>query len=262
MSEEKTIVYTLRNILLQESDTGFADTTVIGGLDKFISANSRQLAGYIRKMEIPYSSLAIENRKTWVSKVLSILPIEADSKSVRGEMPSEKYRKRRTYRKQGLQGIRLSNRVRSLKSFGSKSFKDLMAGKFSVTTVGDLVMHFPSHHEDFTDLRKISDLTAGQSQSSVLKVRNMNQLSSRQGRSRSEVILYDETGMMTVTFFNQPWVNRVFKKGVQVLVSGQVEAYRGKITFKNPSYELLTDSSVNIHTGRFVPVYPLTQGIR
>mgnify|MGYP001239568331 CR=1 FL=1 len=251
----------MKAILHQESRSGFANATVIGGLDKFLDTNWNQLSKYIKKIETPYSDRSLEDRKIWISTILGILSTEIGELNVSDRVNTSLYQKKDVFNDSSYQGIKLSDPIEKLRNFGGSKFKKLMSEKFAVTTVGDLVMHLPDHHDDFTDLRKLSDLTVGETQTSVLSVRDVKQFSMGYRRTRNQVTLFDETGVITVTFFNQPWINKNLKKGSRVLISGRVGVHRGKITFQNASYESITDNSINIHTGRFVPVYPLTDGI-
>ena len=61
MPTGKNIVHTMKAILQQESRSGFADATVIGGLDKFLDANWNQLSHYLKKIETPYSDRSLED---------------------------------------------------------------------------------------------------------------------------------------------------------------------------------------------------------
>ena len=64
-----------------------------------------------------------------------------------------------------------------------------------------------------------------------------------------------------MTLFNQPWAAEQLKPGTQVMVSGKPTISRGKISFNNSDYEIINSGTENIHTGRLVPVHPLTEGI-
>ena len=54
----------MKAILHQESRSGFANATVIGGLDKFLDTNWNQLSKYIKKIETPYSDRSLEDENS------------------------------------------------------------------------------------------------------------------------------------------------------------------------------------------------------
>src|SRR5262249_11133479 len=73
------------------------------------------------------------------------------------------------------------------------------------------------------------------------------------------VIIDDGTGIMTVSFFNQPYLRSRFERGTQVVFSGKTVLFVGKLTMSNPDWELLERDA--LHTRSIVPVYPLTKGV-
>jgi ATP-dependent DNA helicase RecG len=63
-----------------------------------------------------------------------------------------------------------------------------------------------------------------------------------------------------VVWFNQPYLAKSFRTNARVVISGTVSEFKGRKVFVSPAWELLKDREL-IHTGRLVPVYPLTQGL-
>ncbi len=97
----------LRKILQLESEKGYLDSAVIGGLDRFLhrwtaqatqSLTSPQLLRQFQRLGLTssnYASLTREQRKEWVSKVFAFLP-ELERVEVRGEAkPARKRQLRR-----------------------------------------------------------------------------------------------------------------------------------------------------------------------
>jgi ATP-dependent DNA helicase RecG len=62
-----------------------------------------------------------------------------------------------------------------------------------------------------------------------------------------------------VTWFNQPWITQKLRKGLQIVLSGKVEQYLGRLTINSPEWEMLDRKT--LHTNRIVPIYPLTTNI-
>jgi ATP-dependent DNA helicase RecG len=132
--------------------------------------------------------------------------------------------------------------------------------KLGIETAGDLVGLFPRRFNDFTDMRKISQLQPSPApQTVVAKV--VSAAETRFGRRirGTEAVLADGTGTLRVTWFNMPYVARALHEGDTVVVSGKVRAFRGRLQMENPEYELFEEEL--LHTGRLVPVYPATQGL-
>ncbi|HHY94372.1 MAG TPA: ATP-dependent DNA helicase RecG, partial [Firmicutes bacterium] len=70
----------------------------------------------------------------------------------------------------------------------------------------------------------------------------------------------DASGRMWATWFNQPFRKSHFRRGMVVVLSGQVERRYGEIRMENPEYEEESGSDP-LHVGRLVPVYALTEGL-
>ena len=84
----------------------------------------------------------------------------------------------------------------------------------------------------------------------------------RQGRLKAtEAVVSDETGNIRVVWFGRPHVAKALKPNSRVAISGRVEVYRGQLQFESPEFEMLDGHESLIHTGRLVPVYPLTEGL-
>jgi len=74
-----------------------------------------------------------------------------------------------------------------------------------------------------------------------------------------EAIISDKSGAIRATWFNQPWMEGQLSRAKQVVLSGVIEQYLGKLVLNNPEWEPL--SKKQLHTNRIVPVYPLTRDI-
>jgi ATP-dependent DNA helicase RecG len=80
-------------------------------------------------------------------------------------------------------------------------------------------------------------------------------------RMRStEAQVGDTSGMVKCIWFNQPWIAKQLPVNAEIVVSGRVGLRDGRLEFDNPEWELW--SSDLMHTGRLVPIYPLTQGLQ
>jgi len=81
------------------------------------------------------------------------------------------------------------------------------------------------------------------------------------GRRGTEAIVGDETGNVRVVWFNQPYLAKKLPTNTKIVLSGKVSLFHGRPVFESPEWELAEDREL-IHTGRLVPLYPLTHGLR
>jgi ATP-dependent DNA helicase RecG len=137
--------------------------------------------------------------------------------------------------------------------------------KLGIASVQDLLQHYPRYHVDRSQLKTISQLrelvasgTTGEVQIHArvdsierpIKIRNDKFLI--KGRLR------DETGAMDVTWFNQKWVARALRPGVEAFFYGRVGLYRKRLQMTAPRFELVRTGKEPFNVGRIIPIYPAT----
>jgi len=131
--------------------------------------------------------------------------------------------------------------------------------RLGVHSVGDFLSLYPRRYDDYRELKPINRLEYGEEVTIIAHVWETRNRDSRKGRSIVTAVLSDGTATIEATWFNQPWLVKTLKPGKQIVVSGKVDQYMGRLTFQSPDWEELDKNLV--HTGRIVPVYPLTKGI-
>jgi len=151
--------------------------------------------------------------------------------------------------------------VTELKPVGPKLATGL--AEMGITTVLDLLQHYPRRYVDRTQRAEIAELSIGDEATVDAEVRSIH---ARRTRDRKRTIVngvvYDGTGLLEVVFFNQPWRERQLRPGTQVSLFGKVESYRGKRQMTNPVVDVLAapdderDPDAAESTGAIVPVYP------
>ena len=129
--------------------------------------------------------------------------------------------------------------------------------RLGLRTLRDMLYYFPRRYDDYSLMKPINRLTYGEELTVIGTVERVNVRKVRSGRSKIvEIILTDGSGALKVNWFNQIWVAKRMRVGMQISVSGKVEQYLGRLTMNNPEWEYLDQKQLN--TQRIVPVYPLT----
>lgn len=145
--------------------------------------------------------------------------------------------------------------------------------KLGIKSVNDLLFHFPHRYDDFSQVMKIGELAIGGDkvtiQGQVSSIKNIRTF--RRKMTLTEAYVQDETGMIKVVWFNQPFLLRTLSEGQFVSLSGKVSLSKSGMSMSSPSYEVIRrnewsedfdDEKFNsTHTGRLVPVYPETAGV-
>ena len=132
-----------------------------------------------------------------------------------------------------------------------------------LTSVGALLEYLP---RDSRDARTVRGLRAGESATVAVQVRT---IAARPVRRRGmkplvEATVFDETGTMRATFFNQPWLAQRYKPGTRLVLHGKTTA-RG--TFNVAHHAVGSDLGADFAAsetgaqGEIVAHYPATDGV-
>ena len=266
----------LRKILELEQKKGYIDSAVIGGLDRFLRnragqavapiTNPRLLKRFQHLINSSYASLAKPQRKEWVNSMLDLVAeiegVEGDGAKLPEKAKAPLVRIKRTPAagkpSPPVRGYSIESPSTVIKGISSS-----LAAKFSklgVKTVRDLLYFFPHRHLDYSQVKFISQLSEGEEQTIMANVweARVTRLGYRQG---TEATVGDETGNVRVVWFNQPYLAKRLTTNTRIVLSGRVSLFKGRPVFESPEWEFVEDRDL-IHTGRLVPVYSLTQGLR
>src|SRR3989344_1209867 len=131
--------------------------------------------------------------------------------------------------------------------------------KLGIEKLEDLLFHIPSRYDDFTLISKIATVQPGEIvtiQGTVTDIKNDYTRRIRLQKAK----VADETGEIDVTWFNQPFIPKIIHQGDKISLAGKVDWFGHKLIMQSPEYEVISQNKI-IHTGRLVPIYPLTNGL-
>ena len=132
--------------------------------------------------------------------------------------------------------------------------------KMGISTIHDLLFHFPFRYNDFSKISKIAELTSGQIstiQGKILKIKTARTWKRKMFITESSI--QDETGEIKAVWFNQPYISETLSEGKKVRISGKISADKSGLYFGSPVWEMENRTPTN--TGRLVPIYPETEGL-
>ncbi len=127
-----------------------------------------------------------------------------------------------------------------------------------VRTVQDLLYLLPTRYEDYSQLRTIDKLRWGEEVTVIGTIWSIKSRIIGEDRRIITALVGDGTGEIEMTWFN-PYVEKRLHMGHAFTFSGKIDSYRDHLLMRNPEFEPLDRQQ--IHTGRLVPIYPLTEGI-
>ncbi len=130
--------------------------------------------------------------------------------------------------------------------------------KLGVETAGDMLQLYPRSYEDRTKVLPVAALAPDVTATIKVKVINIAPIARiRRNLSIAKILVQDETGTVTLTFYNQIYVRSQFKPGHEYYVYGTATpGYRG-LEIPSPAF---AEAGTEDFTG-MIPIYPLTAGI-
>lgn len=260
----------LSRILQREQQLGYADTAVIGGLDRFLEARRRDLQPVVPDalLRTSYATLSPFQRRVWAQNVLAVshsaaAPItESPRAQLRPAKPAVRPAQARPAPRHAPPSRGLDTPLAGL-AFVPKSAVARLE-HLGLATLRDLLYFFPSRHIDYSQVTRIRDLREGLDMSVVGTVSMVATKKIGPPPGATQARVGDGTGWIEVTWFRQPYLAKRLRPGSRIALSGRVQRFRDTLQLNNPEYELLDGRSGRplVHAGNLLPVYPSTEGLQ
>lgn len=158
-----------------------------------------------------------------------------------------------------MQQVKLSTQVSNLPGIGNYYSKKL--NTLGISTVADLLYHFPFRHKDLQETTAIKNIKVGESVSILGQVDEIRNVFTKTGKKIQEASVSDGTGKIIAIWFNQIYLPKNIPAGTTVSLAGKVGFWGKKIALVSPDYEKIDRGSFSLHTQGLVPVYPETAGL-
>ncbi len=156
-----------------------------------------------------------------------------------------------------MKELTLNSSVLELSGIGKTRAEAL--SRIGISTVRDLVLHFPRAYEDRGKVKTVLEATDGETHALILTVANEPYTAKLpRHMTITKFRAFDETGTVEVVFFNQPYCRDIFSVGDEFRFYGKLTADKKIYRLTNPAFERLTPDSP---LPDMVPRYPLTAGI-
>ena len=157
----------------------------------------------------------------------------------------------------------LQSSLQYLKGVGPRRAADLQ--RVGLSTIEDLLYRFPIRYEDRAGFQTIASLKPGVAASIAGEVVSCGVRPTRRPRFKIfEMLVRDRTGSLRAIWFNQPFLQDVFRAHQRIILFGRLELTPHGLQLQNPQYEILrgdedeSEDEETVHTGRIVPVYEKT----
>ncbi|MEJ2739849.1 MAG: DNA helicase RecG, partial [Dehalococcoidia bacterium] len=253
----------LRTILNMERERGYSNTAVIGGLDRYLSKWATEFKDNVKSSELierfnelklmntNYTGWSRQQREQWINDFIKWL----DEIAVRkGPVTQKKVNKNIDLNA----GLDLP--VEVVRGIKSTTAAKLL--KLGIKTIRDVLYFFPRRHIDYSQQKHIAELSVDSEAGEQTVIAHVweARVVRLGGQMGTEVTLGDETGNIRAVWFNQPYLAKRFFTNTRLVISGKCTLFKGQKVFESPEWEVVNEQEL-IHTGRLVPVYPLTRGL-
>ncbi len=152
---------------------------------------------------------------------------------------------------------RLADSVRTVRGFGPK--KAALLEKMGISTLADALNAYPRDYDDRTRIVRIAALWDGEKANVRAVVGTTPMLHHvRKGMDITRLTVFDGSGTLNVTYFNNKYVAAQLREGEEYLFSGRVQGEGAKRVMISPAHEKCADGR---GAERIVPIYPLTAGL-
>ncbi|MFA6404750.1 MAG: ATP-dependent DNA helicase RecG [Candidatus Paceibacterota bacterium] len=170
--------------------------------------------------------------------------------------------------------ISLSDAV--VEHFRLTPIQKLALKKLGITSIRDLLYHFPSRYGDTAETCNIDSLDKGDTAVVYGKITGLK--TSKGFKSKipmADGYVQDETGKIHCVWFNQPYLAKTIQEGSMVRIEGRVSQRQktNELYFSNPKVEMVTKLPIGVGDSLFsgstddseshtlYPVYPESRGI-
>ncbi|MDP6619740.1 MAG: DEAD/DEAH box helicase, partial [Nitrospinota bacterium] len=162
----------------------------------------------------------------------------------------------------------LTNSIQRVRGVGPKRAETF--ARLGIRTIGDALFFLPRKYVDRSRLQPLSALRPGREETFSATVLEGGAAFIGRGRRIYEVTLGDSTGVLTAVWFafRTASMKDRYRPGRTFLFSGVVHSNprrRGRLEVHHPEVEELEEGGSgrdSLHTGRIVPFYPATEGVR
>lgn len=150
--------------------------------------------------------------------------------------------------------------IEELKGIGPKSVQ--LYQNLGIQTIGELLSHIPFRYQDTSDIITIAQFKEIGEGTFLGEIENVKTTYFR--KKITTVSVKDETGTVRLTYFNQTYLAKSFKKGDIYLFNAKYSISRNGKTknIYNPTFEKFKyEKEKQLHVGKIAGVYPETKGL-
>lgn len=148
--------------------------------------------------------------------------------------------------------------IQYIKGVGPKKLSLLK--KLKIFNVEDMIYHFPRDYENRGFSKKIIELKPGEKVTIYGVIVGQSQsLKVRKGLNINRYLVKDDSGFISITFFNQPYVRSKLKANDSIMLNGKIKMGLQGLEMVNPVFEVVNKGE-DPTLDTIIPIYSSTDG--
>ena len=147
--------------------------------------------------------------------------------------------------------------IRSLKGVGEKT--DKLFEKLGIRTTGDLLRYYPREYDIYKAPVSIGEIKIGEKTAVMATITYPVEMRAVKKLTVLTTTVRDVSGVLTLTWFNMPFLRSTLKRGAVFVFRGRVVMKNNRLTMEQP--EIFTLSKYDEVRETMQPMYGLTAGL-
>lgn len=148
--------------------------------------------------------------------------------------------------------------ITEIKGIGEKQAEKF--SKLNIETARDLLFHIPFRYQDTSSVISIKEFKERGEGTFLAEVEKVTTAYFK--KKITTVKVKDDTDSLSLTYFNQTYLQKNFNKGDVYLFSAKITKKGNRKSIYNPKFEKLKEDPQNqTHLGKLVGIYPETKGL-
>ncbi|MCD7806358.1 MAG: ATP-dependent DNA helicase RecG, partial [Lachnospiraceae bacterium] len=153
--------------------------------------------------------------------------------------------------------MQFSDSLKTLKGVGEKTAQLFL--KLNIVTLRDLIRYFPRDYDMLEPVSPIGSLVCGSKAVICGRITAAKPARTRTGKSILTLSVQDQTGRISVIFFNQPYLLQKYQPGMSFYFRGLVKENGKNLVLEQPA--VYTREEYQSFLGVLRPIYGLTKGL-
>ncbi|MCS7055263.1 MAG: ATP-dependent DNA helicase RecG [Thermoflexales bacterium] len=227
------------------------------------ASTQRPPEGAIRFATEDQPSRTLEAPPMEIAPVITTSPsTEGDDRRSEPSLPARRPRPEPRPLRPREAGLGLDAPVTKITGIGDFNAQKL--ARLGIHTIRDLLYYFPMRYDDYSALKTINQLFYGEQVTIIGRVASVRKHRTKSNLMIVRAVVEDASGAIECSWFtSERYVDTLLKQlavGREIVISGKVTEYLGRLTFQNPTCEPAEREWIT--GGSIVPVYRLTEGLQ